>query len=208
MALTGGLHEDGLADCADGLGGASTREKALEIMRDSAIGTYGAAALFFSLRNTDFIVTLAFLLFVGILVYFKVPSIIGGLLDKRAETIRAELDEARKLREEAQELRASFERKKAEVKDQAERIVAKARADAELAAQQARADLETSIVRRLKAAEDQIASAEASAVRAVRDQAIAVAISASRELIAKKMEAEDAAKLIESSIATVDARLH
>jgi len=49
MALTGGLHEDGLADCADGLGGGDTKEKALEIMRDSAIGTFGAAALIFSI---------------------------------------------------------------------------------------------------------------------------------------------------------------
>ena len=163
---------------------------------------------FFSLRSTEFVVWIAFLVFLAVLVFFKVPGMIGAMLDKRAETIRAELDEARKLREEAQELRASFERKKAEVKDQAERIVAKAKADAEVAAQQARADLEASIARRLKAAEDQIASAEASAVREVRDQAIAVAISASRDLIAKKMEAEDAAKLIESSIATVDARLH
>ena len=161
-----------------------------------------------SLRNTDFVVLLAFLLFVGVLIYFKVPGLLGGLLDKRAATIRAELAEARKLREEAQELRASFERKKSEVKDQAERIVAKARADAELAAQQARVDLEASIIRRLKAAEDQIAAAEASAVRAVRDQAVAVAIAASRELIAKNLGAEHSAKLIEESIATVNAQLH
>ncbi|PWE31866.1 ATP F0F1 synthase subunit B [Pararhodobacter marinus] len=167
-----------------------------------------ATGPFFSLRNTDFVVLLAFLLFVGVLFYFKVPSLIGGLLDKRAATIRAELDEARKLREEAQELRASFERKKAEVKDQAERIVAKAKADAELAAKQAQADLEATIARRLRAAEDQIASAEAGAVKAVRDRAIAVSIAASRELIASNMTAEDANKMIENSIATVDQRLH
>ena len=105
-------------------------------------------------------------------------------------------------------MRASFERKKAEVKDQAERIVAKAKADAELAAKQAQADLEATIARRLRAAEDQIASAEAGAVKAVRDRAIAVSIAASRELIASNMSAEDANKMIENSIATVDQRLH
>ncbi|WP_127106602.1 F0F1 ATP synthase subunit B [Pararhodobacter zhoushanensis] len=167
-----------------------------------------AAGWSLSLRNTDFVVLLAFLLFVGVLLYFKVPSLLGGLLDKRAATIRAELDEARKLREEAQELRASFERKKAEVKEQADRIVAKAKADAEQAAAQARIDLEASIARRLRGAEEQIASAEAAAVKEVRDTAIAVAISASRDLIAKNLSAEDANKLIEDSIATVDARLH
>lgn len=167
-----------------------------------------AGGPFLSLRNSDFVVLIAFLLFIGVLVYFKVPGMLGGLLDKRAETIRAELEEARKLREEAQELRASFERKKAEVKEQAERIVAKAKADAETAAKQARAELEATIARRLRAAEDQIGAAEAAAVRAVRDQAIAVSVSASAELIAKNLSAEDAAKLIEQSIGTVDARLH
>lgn len=167
-----------------------------------------ASGPFFSLRNTNFVVLLAFLLFVGVLVYFKVPGLLGGLLDKRADTIRAELEEARKLREEAQELRASFERKKAEVKDQAERIVAKAKADAELAAKQARVDLEASIARRLRGAEDQIASAEAAAVREVRDTAISVAIAAAGDLIAKNLGAEAAGKMIEESITTVDARMH
>lgn len=167
-----------------------------------------ASGPFFSLRNTDFVVTIAFLLFVGILVYFKVPVLLVSMLDKRAETIRGELNEARKLREEAQELRASFERKKAEVAEQAERIVAKAKADAEAAAEQAKADLQASIARRLKAAEEQIASAEANAVREVRDQAIAVAISASRELIGKNLASDAAAGLIDSSIATVGERLH
>ena len=60
-----------------------------------------ATGPFFSLRNTDFIVLLAFLLFLGILVYFKVPSLLVGMLDKRSEGIKTELEEARALREEA-----------------------------------------------------------------------------------------------------------
>ncbi|KPQ06877.1 MAG: F-type H+-transporting ATPase subunit b [Rhodobacteraceae bacterium HLUCCA12] len=163
---------------------------------------------FFSLYNTDLVVAIAFVIFIGILVYFKVPSLVSGLLDKRADTIRAELDEARQLREEAQELRASFERKKADVKEQAERIVARAKADAELAAKQAREDLESSIARRLKAAEDQIASAEAAALRDVRNKAVAVAVAAAGDLIAKNMDKAEAGKLVEESIKTVEARLH
>ena len=163
---------------------------------------------FFSLRNTDLIVLMGFVVFVGILLYFKVPAMITGMLDKRAEEIRAELAEARRLREEAQELRASFERKKTEVKEQAERIVAKARSDAELAAKQAREDLEHSIQRRLKAAEDQIASAEAAAVREVRNRAVQVAVAVSAELIGKNLSTADANRMIEDSIKTVEARLH
>ncbi len=163
---------------------------------------------FFSLRNTDIIVFMGFVIFVGILVYFKVPAMITGMLDKRAEEIRADLAEARRLREEAQELRAAFERKKTEVKEQAERIVTKAKADAEFAAQQARADLEVSIKRRLKGAEDQIASAEAAALREVRNRAVQVAVATSAELIAANMGKADANRMIEESIKTVEARLH
>lgn len=163
---------------------------------------------FFSLRNTDLIVFLGFVIFVGILIYFGVPGMITALLDKRAEDIRRDLAEARRLREEAQELRASFERKRAEVKGQAERIVERARADAELAAKQARADLEFSIQRRLKAAEEQIASAEAAALREVRNRAVGVAVAASAELIAANLSRADTKRLIEDSIQTVSARLH
>ena len=163
---------------------------------------------FLSLANTDFIVLLGFITFIGILVYFKVPGLIGGMLDKRAEGIRSELEEARALREEAQALLASYERKSLEVKGQAERIVAQAREEAELAAEQARAELEKSIARRLAAAEDQIASAEGKAVRQVRDQAVAVAIAAAGEVIGSSMKPDQKSKLLDDAISAVGAKLH
>ena len=89
----------------------------------SASPALAAPGPFFSLSNTDFIVVLAFLLFIAILIYFKVPALLAGMLDKRAEGIRSELDEARAIREEAQTLLASYERKQQEVKAQSQRIV-------------------------------------------------------------------------------------
>ena len=169
---------------------------------------FAASGPFVSLSNTNFIVLLAFLLFIGVLVYFKVPTMIVGMLDKRADGIQAELDEARALREEAQTLLASYERKQKEVKDQAGRIVAKAREDASAAAEQAKVELQKSIERRLAAAEDQIASAQAAAIKDVRDKAIMVAVAAAREVIAKQMNATQANKLIEESIETVGRKLH
>jgi F-type H+-transporting ATPase subunit b len=163
---------------------------------------------FTSLFNTDFVVLIGFLLFVSILFYFNVPALLAGMLDKRADGIKSELDEARALREEAQTLLASYERKQREVAEQSERIVTQARADAQAAADQAKEALQASIERRLQAAEDQIGSAEAKAVRAVRDRAVEVAISAAGELIAGQMAAADANALIEQSIAEVEARLH
>lgn len=163
---------------------------------------------FFSLRNTDFVVTLAFLLFVAVIVYFKVPSMIGALLDKRAAGIKADLDTARQLRDEAKAILASYEQKSREVQATAEQIVSTARRDALAAAEQAKADLAASIARRVKAAEEQIASAEASAVREVKDTAVSVAVSAAGDLLAQHMAAADKSKLLDDSIAEVEARLH
>lgn len=166
------------------------------------------SADFWKLSNTDLIVLIAFFLFIGILFYFKVPGMLGKMLDDRASGIQSELDEARALKEEAQALLASYERKHAEVQEQADRIVAQAKEDAERAAQEARAALETSITRRIAAAEDQIASAEASAVKDVRDQAAIIAVSAARDIIAGQMNAAQSNGLIDSAIAEVDAKLH
>ena len=163
---------------------------------------------FFSLYNTDFVVAISFTLFLGVLVYFKVPGMIGGLLDKRAQQIRADLDEARRLREEAQELRASFERKRAQVAEQAERIVAKAKADAAAAAEAAKVELEATIARRLRAADEQIAAAEAAALRQVRNAAVQVAVGAAGDVIAGRLSSAQIKAMMDESIATVEARLH
>ncbi len=174
----------------------------------AASPAFAASGPFFSLYNTDFVVLISFLVFIGVLFYFKVPGILTGLLDQRAEQIRNDLDEARALREEAQTILASYERKQREVAEQSERIIAQAREEAQLAAEQAKVDLAASIERRLAAAEDQIASAEAGAVREVRDRAVSIAVSVAAEVIASKTSAAEANKLIDSSIDEVAARLH
>ena len=173
-----------------------------------ATPAFAAGDVFFSLANTDFVVLLAFLLFIAILVYYKVPTLLMGMLDKRAEGIQSELDEARALRDEAQALLASYERKQREVQDQADRIVASAREDAKLAAEQARADLEVSLQRRMTAAEEQIANAQAAAIKDVRDQSVTIAIAAAREVIAKQLSASDANALIDDAIGQVEKKLH
>lgn len=167
-----------------------------------------ASGPFFSLGNTNFVVLLAFILFVGVLVYFKVPGLIGGLLDRRAAQIRADLDEARALREEAQALLASFERKSREVKEQAERIVARARDDARAAAEVAKEELKRTIARRVADAEDQIRAAEDAALRDLRDRAITVAVAAAGDVLARQMTEAGAAALIDGAIAEVEARLN
>ena len=167
-----------------------------------------ATGPFFSLRNTDFIVLISFLAFIGVLLYFKVPAKIGALLDNRADGIRRDLDEAKRLREEAQEIYASYERRQRDVAGQAEQIVANAKREAEAQAAKAKSDLKSSIERRLKAAEDQIASAESDAVRAVRDRAVQAAVAAASTLLAQQVSAGQRSAGIDDSIDDVARRLN
>ncbi|WP_347828100.1 F0F1 ATP synthase subunit B [uncultured Planktomarina sp.] len=167
-----------------------------------------ASGPFFSLYNTNFVVTIAFVCFVSVVLYLGVPKMLAKMLDARADGIRAELEEARSLREEAKALLASYEKKQTEVQEQADRILEAARVEAAAAAEQAKADIVTSVARRLVAAEEQIASAEAAAVKEVRDQAIVVAVGAARDIIASQMTAADGNSLIDDAIAQVGAKLH
>lgn len=163
---------------------------------------------FFSLRNTDFVVLLAFILFVGVLLYFRVPARVTSLLDARSQGIAKELAEAKAIREEAQTLLASFDAKRREMADQAARIVATAQEEAQRAAAQAREDAAKAVQRRIQSAEEQLAAAEARAIRDVRDRAVTAAIAAAREVLAAQIGPADQARLIDQSIATVGAKLH
>lgn len=167
-----------------------------------------ATGPFFSLYNTDFVVLLAFLLFIAVLVYFKVPTLILGMLDKRAAAIESDLAEARRLHEEARALLAETERHHAEARGEAQRIIERAREEAVAAAAEAKDALRVSVARRLQAAEDQIASAEAQAVRQVRNSAVSVAIAAASEVYAKQLSDADAGAMIDDAIAQVGSRLN
>jgi F-type H+-transporting ATPase subunit b len=160
------------------------------------------------LNNTDIVVTLGFLVFVGVLIYYRVPNMIGQKLDERAIRIKAELDEARALRDEAQTLLAGYERRQKEVRDQAADIVTAARAEAERAAETAKEEIRRSLARRMQTATEQIAAAEQAAVRQIRDEAVTVAVAAAGDVLRGSIKAADANKLIDAAIAEVGQKLH
>jgi F-type H+-transporting ATPase subunit b len=160
------------------------------------------------LENTDFVVGVAFVAFLAILWRFDVPGILARALDARAERIRTELEEAKRLREEAQNLYASYERKQQEVEGEVQDIIAHARREAEEAAEQARRDLEVTVARRIRAAEEQISQAEADAVREVRNEAIRVAVDAAADAIAEGLSKAGKDRLIDEGIKTAADRLH
>ena len=158
--------------------------------------------------NSTFVVGISFVLFILLLLYLGVHKLLAAKLDERAAGIRTELDEARKLREDAQELFAEFERKQKEVEGQAEEIIAHARVEAEQAAERAKADIAASIERRLKAADEQITLAESNAIKQVKDRAVAVAIAAASDVLTANLGAEKAEGLIDNAIKEVGSRLH
>jgi len=140
------------------------------------------------------------LLFFIALGYFGVHKKIATALDTRADKIRVELEEARRLREEAQTLLASFQRKQKEAEVQAENIVKQARIDAENMAAQARKDLAERLERRLHQAEAKIANAESQAMADVKSSAADMAINAAEVILRKNMKPADQSVLVKDGI--------
>jgi|TARA_B110000114_G_scaffold183904_1_gene226254 F-type H+-transporting ATPase subunit b len=169
---------------------------------------FAAGGSFFTLYNTNFVVSIAFICFVTVILYLGVPKMLANMLDARADTIKAELNEAKSLRDEAKALLASYEKKQKDVQVQADRIINAAKTEAAAAADQAKADIVSSVARRIAAAEEQIRSAEASAVKEVRDQAIVIAIGAARDIISNQMTIADGDALIDDAILQVDKKFH
>src|SRR3990172_12581795 len=162
----------------------------------------------FDPQHAEFWVLIAFLLFMGILLYYRVPKMLGTSLDKRAETIRNELDEARRLREEAQALLADYQRKSREAEEEAKTIVEQAKREAEALAAETRKALAEQVERRTKVAEEKIARAEAQAVSEVRATAVDVAVAAAEKILKARVGGETASSLIEDSIRDLKGKLN
>ncbi|WP_375641938.1 MULTISPECIES: F0F1 ATP synthase subunit B [unclassified Bartonella] len=139
-------------------------------------------------------------LFLALLVYFQIPQKLIHHLDARAKRIKDELDEALRLREEAQEILAEYQRKHAEAEKDAQEIIAAAKHEVESIIAEARTKAEEYVKNRNKLAEQKIAQAEADAIRMVSSSAIDLAISTARILIAKELDSNKADELIKESL--------
>jgi len=138
--------------------------------------------------------------FLALLLWKGAFKAMGGALDERAEKIEGQLDEARRLREEAQALLASYQRKQKEAEEQAEEIVAQARKDAESMAARSRAELKERLTRRAVQAEAKIANAEKQALADVRARAAELAINGAEDLLKANMKAADHTKMVKEGI--------
>ena len=148
-------------------------------------------------------VSLAMIVVIVLMIWKKVPAIIGSSLDKKIASIRANLDEAAALRADAEKIRAEYEAKaKAAAKD-VEDMLAHARSEAEAIVSQARADAASLIERRGKMAEDKIAAAERGAIAEVRARAASAAATAASALIAERHDAKADKPLVDDAIASL-----
>ena len=129
-------------------------------------------------------------------------------LDSRADKIRSDLDEAEKLRVDAQDLLASYQRKQRDAVKEAEAILAHAREEAERMRTRSAEELERSVARREQLALERIQQAETRAIADIRALAVDIALDATRTLIETSMQGSKADALIESSIQELPGRLH
>ena len=153
-------------------------------------------------------VALALLTFIGILVYVKVPGKLTSALDQRSAKIRSELEEARRLREEAAALLAEYQKKRGEAEAEAAAIVAQAKRESEALAVEARARLEDYVTRRTKAVEQRITQAETQAIAEVKSRAIDVATAAATRILGEKAKGRTGDELVRHSIDSVRKNLN
>jgi len=159
------------------------------------------------IQEAEFWVLIAFVIAIAYLVY-KTRTIVTGSLDARAAKIKAELDEAQRLREEAQATLADYQRKQRDALKEAEAIVAQAKAEAERAAEQGARDLDAAIERRKHLAVEKIALTEAKVLAELRNLAVDLAIAALRRALTEDLDATQRGVLIDEAIAALPPTLH
>jgi F-type H+-transporting ATPase subunit b len=153
-------------------------------------------------------VAISFAIFVGILIYLGVPKMLVDALDNRARRVQAELDEARRLKEEASRLLAEYQGKQRQAETEAAAIIEGAKAEAERIAAEAKGKMEDFVARRTKMAEAKIAQAEAQAVADVRAAAAEAAVAAAEKILTAQVKGKVADDLIVRGISDVKTKLN
>ena len=160
------------------------------------------------LFEAEFWVAVAFVIFLGILAYVGVPALLARALDDRGSRIKAELDDARRLREEAQAVLAEYQSRREQAERESEDIIRNAKAEGERLAAEAAAKVEEFVARRTKMAEAKISQAEAQAMADVRAAAADAAVAAATKILAQTAKGKIADDLIGAGIADLKAKLN
>ena len=159
------------------------------------------------LHDPTFAVLVAFIIFVALL-FKPIKKALGANLDEKIAQIRNEVDEAQRLREEAQALLARYQRQQRDAVQEVEALVARAISEAGAHAAEAAKALDAALKRQEQQTREKIAQAEATALREIRDQAVEVAIAATTRLLASKLSGDAGDALIDQSIRDLPGRPH
>jgi len=188
-----------------GEGGAmpETGERAATTAADEGHGGAHAEPAIFGVLDATVIVSLSMLVVLGIMLWKKVPAAIVRALDKKIAGIREQLDEAARLRAEAEALRAEYEARSARAGAEAEAMLGRARAEAEGIVAQAQVDADALVERRARMAEDKIGAAERAALAEVRAKAAQAATAAAAQLIAERHDATADRAMVDRTIASL-----
>jgi len=153
-------------------------------------------------------VSIGFIAVIALFLYMGVHKTIAKSLDERAQKIADELDEARRLREEAQELLAHYQRRQREAEEEAQEIVEQAKRDAKRLATDSRDKINEQIERRAKAAEEKVARAEEQALSEIRGETANIAVEAAKEIIRTRMDQGAQSALAERAIDELRSKFH
>ena len=159
-------------------------------------------------NDPTFWVATAFVGFILVLVYLKVPGNVGAQLDKRADKIKSDLDEAEALYKEAQDLLATYQKKQRDAAKEAEQIADHAKEEAARMLEEGRQRLAETLARREQLAVERIAQAEAAAIDEVRIKTVDIAMDATREILVKGIAASKSDSLIDAAIKELPSKLH
>jgi len=183
--------------------------KALQIMLPAFALSFGVSYAagskkIISLDNTDFVVLISFLIFVGVLVYFKVPSIVGAFLDKRSNDIQNEIEKAGEILEEAKKILSSIEADHIRTSETIGQMVQSAKSRAGVDEEKAKKNIEELMKNKLLSAEGQVMSSERKILEEIESRAIDLSIEKVRMKLSKSLSSSDYDNQFDSSFQSIE----
>ena len=170
----------------------------------TGVGYTAGSKKMFSLDNTDFVVLISFLIFVGVLVYFKVPSIVGAFLDKRSNDIQNEIEKAGEILEEAKKILSSIEADHIRTSETIGQMVQSAKSRAGDDEEKAKKNIEELVKNKLISAEGQVMSNERKILEEIEGRAIELSIEKVRMKLSKSLSSSDYDNQFDASIQSIE----
>jgi len=173
-----------------------------------SVPLHAAGGFAISLSNTDFVVLIAFIVFIGAIIYFKAPKFVAKLIDSQIAQIERQLKEAADIRSEALVVQQQLEQKQSQTAELVKDLKSQADQGKELAIKEAEVVIKNTIERKIQNAREQLIASEAKAEKSIRDQAVDLAVNVAATIIQDNMGGDDRRNIISRSIQDIETRLN